>query len=121
MARIMLFSSFTPFIITFLHCVVNADSNDLALLGEVLQTLDELATVCEPCKRPCEVSRGLYRTAAAYVESTRGPATTQRTINLPLHNPLADFSDWDSFQANLDEWDGDPSFTIGNRLDPFIG
>ncbi|KAK2606299.1 hypothetical protein QQS21_003347 [Conoideocrella luteorostrata] len=123
---ILIHSSFAPYIMTFVHCIVYGSKDDLDLLGRVLETLDEIATVSGPCQRQISVCRALHRTAKASIESN-GIASVQdharsgKVMNLPLQNPSHEQLDWDYFQSHIDEWIADGvnvnSFNLGHRLD----
>ncbi|PHH88125.1 hypothetical protein CDD83_7945 [Cordyceps sp. RAO-2017] len=123
---ILLFTSLTPYIVTFLHCIASSDSADLALLGKVLESIEEMVSTAEGCKRQYELCKALHRIAEAFIESLstqadRDAPQLDRALNLSLLNPLVDDCEWNYFQSSLEEWNGQPlnpdSFTLGSRLD----
>ncbi|KAF4829373.1 hypothetical protein CGCTS75_v006740 [Colletotrichum tropicale] len=127
-----LYSSFTPYIITFLHCIRNSDLEDLNLLRSTLEISERLSGLVESCKRQYELCRSLYRIAEAYIKSKKGIAfvdgALENTIHLPLQQPAME--NWPTFDSQLepnafpdlhvDEWNstymGHMSFTLDNQL-----
>ncbi|KAH8721715.1 fungal-specific transcription factor domain-containing protein [Ilyonectria robusta] len=101
---IFLHSSFTPFIVAFLHCIKNEDTGDLELLKNVLDTIEQISSIREPLQRQFGLCRALYRIAESFIND-RLPATDQRTvlldntIALPLQ-PLF-LESWDFLDPNL--------------------
>ncbi len=120
-----MYSSFTPFVVTFLHCVANSDSNDLALLEKVLQTLEEIAESYERSQRQYNLCKALYRIAEAVLESSGSKKDAQmaaagdKTLNLPLQLTSAD--QWGVFDTMMEGWDGQyfgqQSLMLDNCLD----
>lgn len=127
--RILLYTSFTPYIVTFLHCIGSSDPADLALLQKVVATLESIASIINGCMRQYELCKALHRTAEAFVESRimdmgRKEPQLERALNLSLQNPLLEEYDWSCFQTTLDGWNGQSlntgSFTLGSNLDSHI-
>ena len=133
--RVLVFASFTPYIVTFLHCIGHSDASDLTLLRRVFQSLEQMALNLDPCRRQYELCKSLLRVAEAFFES-RGkgldgacPGAPQqqqqqqldRTLNLSLQNPLVNDCDWNYLQSTLDGWSGQPlnapAFTLISRID----
>ncbi|KAG7077591.1 C6 transcription factor [Colletotrichum scovillei] len=127
-----LYSSYTPYIITFLHCIRNSDDQDLNLMRSSLEISERLSGLVESCKKQYELCRALYRIAEAYIKAKKGVACTavpaETTITLPLQQPTSD--SWPCFESNLeanpfpdlhvDDWNGSymgqMSFTLENHL-----
>ncbi|EXF79328.1 hypothetical protein CFIO01_02063 [Colletotrichum fioriniae PJ7] len=127
-----LYSSYTPYIITFLHCIRNSDDQDLNLMRSSLEISERLSGLVESCKKQYELCRALYRIAEAYIKAKKGVACTavpaETTITLPLQQPTTD--SWPCFESNLepnaftdlhvDDWNGSymgqMSFTLENHL-----
>ncbi|KAF6817442.1 hypothetical protein CSOJ01_02364 [Colletotrichum sojae] len=128
-----LYSSFTPYIITFLHCIGNSDVDDLYLLKSALDITERLSGLVESCKRQYELCRSLYRIAEAYIRSKKGTGTgtalESGAIHLPLQQPAAS-EGWPCFEPHMeqnpfpdlhvDDWGnsymGQMSFTLDNHL-----
>ncbi|KXH34802.1 hypothetical protein CSAL01_00383 [Colletotrichum salicis] len=127
-----LYSSYTPYIITFLHCIRNSDAQDLNLLRSSLEISERLSGLVDSCKKQYESCRALYRIAEAYIKAKKGVACTavpaETTITLPLQQSTTD--SWPCFESNLeanafpdlhvDDWNGSymgqMSFTLENHL-----
>ncbi|KAK1517642.1 uncharacterized protein CCOS01_11899 [Colletotrichum costaricense] len=127
-----LYSSYTPYIITFLHCIRTSDDQDLNLMRSSLEISERLSGLVESCKKQYELCRALYRIAEAYIKAKKGVACTavpaETTITLPLQQPTSD--SWPCFESNLeanpfpdlhvDDWNGSymgqMSFTLENHL-----
>ncbi|KAH7148222.1 fungal-specific transcription factor domain-containing protein [Dactylonectria macrodidyma] len=101
---IFLYSSFTPFIVAFLHCIKNEDAKDLELLKNVLDTVEQTSSVRETLKRQFDLCRALYRIAELFINdrlstSDQRAALLNNTIALPLQPPFVD--SWDFLDLNL--------------------
>ncbi|UNI18451.1 hypothetical protein JDV02_004718 [Purpureocillium takamizusanense] len=123
---ILLFTSFTPYIVTFLHCIGSLDSSDLTLLRRVLDSIEQIASTVKSCRPQYELCQSLLRIAEAFNESRPldlgGSAPQLDTaLNLSLQNPLIDDCGWSYFQSTMDEWSGQSlstgCFTLGSRID----
>lgn len=66
--RILLFSSFTPYIITFSHCIGYSDQSDLELLKTVLDTLAQIGSVSPFAGKQYDLFKALHRIAEAYTK-----------------------------------------------------
>ncbi|QLI64659.1 uncharacterized protein G6M90_00g000590 [Metarhizium brunneum] len=104
-------STFTPYIITFVHCISHADRDDLETLRKVADTLDEIAAATNSCERQVGVCRALHRTAQAFIDSNQTrPRQDQMTpchdgvVHLPLQNYNQEPFDWDLLQSNMNDW-----------------
>ncbi|KZL63593.1 c6 transcription factor [Colletotrichum incanum] len=127
-----LYSSFTPYIITFLHCIGNSNIEDLHLLRNALEICERLSGLVESCKRQYELCRALYRIAEAYIQAKKGlpciDTPLESAIHLPLQQPTTE--NWSAFDSNMepntfselhvDDWSGNylgqMSFTLDNQL-----
>ncbi|KAJ6438140.1 retrovirus polyprotein [Purpureocillium lavendulum] len=123
---ILLFTSFTPYIVTFLHCIGTSDPADLVLLRRVLESIEQIASTAKTCKPQYELCHSLLRIAEAFIDSrsmdmSRAVPQLDTALNLSLQNPLLDDCSWSYFQTTLDEWSGQAlgtgSFTLGSRID----
>ncbi|TDZ67625.1 putative transcriptional regulatory protein [Colletotrichum trifolii] len=128
-----LYSSFTPYIITFLHCIRNSDIEDLNLLRSTLEISERVSALVESCKRQYELCRSLYRIAEAYIKSKKGITCVDTAlsshITLPLQQPAAQET-WSIFDPQLehgafsdihvDDWNAgyisQMSFSLDNQL-----
>lgn len=138
-----MFASFTPYVVTFLHCIGHADPADLGLLRRVNDSIEQMAMAMEACRRQHELCKSLLRVAEAFLESrlksggqhgdTGMPPQQEqqqqqqqfdRTLHLSLQNPLINDCDWTYLQTTLDGWTGQPlgapSFTLGSRIDSHL-
>ncbi|KAK9443382.1 naphthalene 1,2-dioxygenase subunit alpha [Metarhizium brunneum] len=104
-------STFTPYIITFVHCISHADRDDLETLRKVADTLDEIAAATNSCERQVGVCRALHRTAQAFIDSNQTrPRQDQMAschdgvVHLPLQNYNQEPFDWDLLQSNMNDW-----------------
>ncbi|KAH0593792.1 hypothetical protein MHUMG1_08543 [Metarhizium humberi] len=104
-------STFTPYIITFVHCISHADRDDLETLRKVADTLDEIAAATNSCERQVGVCRALHRTAQAFIDSNQTqPRQDQMTpchdgvVHLPLQNYSQEPFDWDLLQSGMNDW-----------------
>lgn len=119
-----MYSSFTPYVVTFLHCVANSDINSLHLLQSVLVTLEEISASYECLQRQYSLCKALYRVAEEVLQSRRnqGDAPTvhsSKRVNLPLQPTSTE--NWDIFHALVEDWDGQyvcqQSLTLDTCLD----
>lgn len=72
--RIFYYTSFTPYVITFVRCVGTSDSGDLALLKEVLDTLETFSSNQKHSSRQYKLCKALYRTATEHLASRPSPS-----------------------------------------------
>ncbi|KAM3514410.1 hypothetical protein MY11210_001964 [Beauveria gryllotalpidicola] len=136
---IFMYSSFTPYVVTFLHSIANTDTNDLQLLKSVLDTLDDIGAGYELVHRQKTLCAALYRIANAFIESRQrlqsgrghnGDAqsamdhqafvtTAEQTLNLPLQADR--IQDWGNFDTIVEDWESQyfnqQSLMLGNSLD----
>lgn len=134
-----MYSSFTPYIVTFLHCIANTDANDLQLLKNVVDTLDDIGAGYELVKRQKALCASLYRIANAFIESRQQRqengnqsvgqqnamnhqafvSAAEQTLNLPLQPDS--IQDWGSFDTIVEDWESQyfnqQSLLLGNSLD----
>lgn len=124
-SRIFMYSSFTPYIVTFLHCIGNNNTNDLELLKSVLDTIGEIGAGYELVQRQKTLCGALYRIAKAFIETrqkqngTNGDAAdghshvpmdhqafvsvAAQTLNLPLQPDS--IQDWGDFDTIVEDWE----------------
>lgn len=138
-----MYSSFTPYVVTFLHCIANNDMNDLQLLKNVLDTLGEIGTGYEVAERQKTLCASLYRIANAFLESRKKQSgegnngdgqnfngqtpmdhqafvtVAEQTLNLPLQ--ADSIQDWGGFDTIVEDWESQyfnqQSLMLGNSLD----
>ncbi|CEJ89795.1 hypothetical protein VHEMI05620 [[Torrubiella] hemipterigena] len=105
---ILTYSSFTPFIITFLYCIAESDHASLKLLTDVLKTLDQIAATNEGVRGQYNICKSLCELASTYLKSQTSNVimTTfaeERTIHLPLQMSLN--QNWNNIAASFQTWD----------------
>ncbi|KAF4973561.1 hypothetical protein FSARC_170 [Fusarium sarcochroum] len=109
---ILLYSSFTPYIITFLHCIATLSPSDLQLLKNVHETLKEARSTSEAIKRYYEICQTLYRIAEAFVEHRVSLA--DQAPDFPFANPAFFVQ-----RLEADLWSGSFSTSSFADLDNF--
>jgi len=67
--RILLFSSFTPFLVVFTHAIASHSMEDVELLDQVLQTLEAGRSISTATNKLYEVCKVFLRFATAFVRS----------------------------------------------------
>lgn len=75
-ARILLYSSFTPFVIIFTHALASKDREDIHLLEQVLASLDSVSRMSEAGFR-------LYQLCSAFIRVTKAVATNSQQQSFP--------------------------------------
>lgn len=65
----MLYSSFTPFIVIFLHAIASSSLQDTQLLEDIVRTLDPLKNTSKASSRLCEICTIFSRVARGLVQS----------------------------------------------------
>lgn len=134
-----MYSSFTPYVVTFLHCIANTDTNDLQLLKNVLDTLDDIGSGYELVHRQKTLCAALFRIANAFIESRQRQQSggsqdcdeqsaidhqafvtaAEQTLNLPLQPDT--IQDWGNFDTIVEDWESQyfnqQSLMLGNSLD----
>ncbi|KAH7141811.1 hypothetical protein EDB81DRAFT_899110, partial [Dactylonectria macrodidyma] len=63
------YSSLTPFVVTFLHCIANSDHDDFSLLKSSLDIMEQTSNLVDSCKRPYDFCKSLYCFAEAYIST----------------------------------------------------
>ncbi|KAF5008709.1 hypothetical protein FDECE_5036 [Fusarium decemcellulare] len=110
---ILYYISFTPFVVTFLHCVANSSLDDLNLLKDVLASLEQIGLALEYAEKQYNLCKALYQIAEAFLNSKHPavgdePQTTSR-LTLPLQSPFLGTWSWldPNFQLSGDtaNWD----------------
>ncbi|RVD87319.1 uncharacterized protein DFL_001561 [Arthrobotrys flagrans] len=76
---VLLYTSFTPLIVVFLHSVASNDPSDVKLLHDFLDSIEPIAHVSKDSARLFEVTKVFCRVAKALVDSRN-------------HNPLGTYS-----------------------------
>ena len=71
---ILLYPSFTPFTIVFIHAIATADTGELQLLQETVKSLDHVKALSPAARRLHDVCTAFLRVAKAFIAS-------QRTLN----------------------------------------
>ncbi|KAI8675850.1 Fungal-trans domain-containing protein [Fusarium keratoplasticum] len=109
---IFYYTSFTPFVVTFLHCIAHSDHGDLTLLQEVLSSLEQVGSALDYAEKQLFLCKALFRIAEAFLNSH---TTTQNnhtvtgstaTFCIPLQNPFSDeWAGLDRFLEGTEDWD----------------
>lgn len=71
---ILLYPSFTPFTVVFIHAIATADTEGLQLLQETVNSLDHVKVLSPAARRLHDVCTAFLRVAQAFIAS-------QRTLN----------------------------------------
>ena len=96
---VLIFSSFTPFIVTFLHAVASHSPQDLQILEDVVHTLKGVREASKASKR-------LYQICSTFAELAKEFSQT-RNSSIGIYNhqsdslQLADGSEQPSVQSDL--------------------
>ena len=69
--RVLLYSSFTPFIVIFLHAIAATSLEDITLLDEVVSTLHSARGVSSASERIYSIAANFARVARGLVESQK--------------------------------------------------
>ncbi|KAK6820050.1 hypothetical protein RU639_007048 [Aspergillus parasiticus] len=79
---VLLFSSFTPFIVIFLHAIAATSSDDIQLLSEVVESLQHIRYVSPSSER-------LYQICSTFLQIARGLVETRQSC-VGAYNQLED-------------------------------
>ncbi|KAJ1707538.1 fungal-specific transcription factor domain-containing protein [Aspergillus flavus] len=79
---VLLFSSFTPFIVIFLHAIAATSSDDIQLLNEVVESLQHIRYVSPSSER-------LYQICSTFLQIARGLVKTRQSC-VGAYNQLED-------------------------------
>ncbi|KAH6884507.1 hypothetical protein B0T10DRAFT_579212 [Thelonectria olida] len=128
---IFYYTSFTPFVVTFVRCIAKKGSDDLQLLKQVVDSLEHIGPTLEYTERQYNLCKALYRIAEAFLSSstmTTGNGTgPTSTVYLPLQNPSPSNWPWLDFNMQLsstatgtENWElpnfDDTSFILGHQM-----
>lgn len=80
--RVLLFSSFTPFIVIFLHAIAATSSDDIQLLNEVVESLQHIRYVSPSSER-------LYQICSTFLQIARELVKTRQSC-VGAYNQLED-------------------------------
>ena len=80
--RVLLFSSFTPFIVIFLHAIAATSSDDIQLLYEVVDSLQHIRYVSPSSER-------LYQICSTFLQIAKGLVETRQSC-VGAYNQLED-------------------------------
>lgn len=112
MNRIFYYTSFTPFVVTFLHCIAHSDHGDLTLLQEVLSSLEQVGSALDYAEKQLFLCKALFRIAEAFLNSQTAMqnnhtvAGSTATFCIPLQNPFSDeWAGLDRFLEGTEDWD----------------
>ncbi|KAF5004106.1 hypothetical protein FDECE_9379 [Fusarium decemcellulare] len=113
---IFYYTSFTPFVVTFIHCITNSDQGDLKLLADVLSGLEQTGLAFEYAEAQFNLCKALYRIAEAFITSKKStpdhdvrPINTLRLLQNPFPagwprlDPNSQFTDL--LDAGASDWD----------------
>ncbi|KAJ3537138.1 hypothetical protein NM208_g6436 [Fusarium decemcellulare] len=108
------YSSLTPFVVTFLHCITNSDMNDLDLLKSSLDIMEQTSGLAKSCKRPYEFCKYLYGIADAYISASPGEVGEKGSSGLShLQQPMNE--SWPFPELNFP--DKDEAYLVGVAQD----
>ncbi|KAH7268663.1 hypothetical protein B0J15DRAFT_486866 [Fusarium solani] len=109
---IFYYTSFTPFVVTFLHCIAHSDHGDLTLLQEVLSSLEQVGSALDYAEKQLFLCKALFRIAEAFLNSQTATqnnhtvAGSTATFCIPLQNPFSDeWAGLDRFLEGTEDWD----------------
>ncbi|KAJ5338815.1 hypothetical protein N7452_005543 [Penicillium brevicompactum] len=74
---VLLFSSFTPFIVQFLHAVTYKDQEDLQILEDVVRTLEGVKEASKASKRPSIGKYDADQRSLQLADGFHRPSTSQ--------------------------------------------
>ncbi|KAJ6263667.1 ABC multidrug transporter MDR5 [Drechslerella dactyloides] len=96
---ILLYTSFTPLIVVFLHAIASNSLSDVKLLHDFLDSIEPISDVSKDCRRLTEVTKVFCRVAKALVEGQQQHAHaplalgtyshTSNTLLLPQDHNIA--------------------------------
>ncbi|KAI4743747.1 hypothetical protein E4T50_05859 [Aureobasidium sp. EXF-12298] len=69
--RILLYPSFTPFTVVFIHAIATSNTTELKLLQETVHSLDHIKSLSPAAKRLHDVCAAFAKVAAAFITSQR--------------------------------------------------
>jgi hypothetical protein len=69
--RILLYPSFTPFTVVFIHAIATSNTTELDLLQETVHSLDHIKSLSPAAKRLHDVCAAFAKVAAAFITSQR--------------------------------------------------
>jgi hypothetical protein len=111
--RILLFSSFAPFLVVFAHSIASHSQEDVQLLSQVLQTLEAGRGISAATNRLYEDCKAFLRFATAFVRSTQNTFglynQEEDSVTFPLVNTseynttIPDFIEGDGFESMQDD------------------
>ncbi|GME53107.1 C6 transcription factor [Neofusicoccum parvum] len=125
---ILLYPSFTPFVIVFTHAVATMSAQDLALLQETVSTLDQAKHISEGAQRLYEVCKAFSDAAEVLINSRQTvtgmqqhddgslvfPAVTDPQV--PLATQDLAWPVWPDAAQHIDASNMDMSMFLGNWL-----
>ncbi|KAF4550785.1 Fungal specific transcription factor domain-containing protein 10 [Elsinoe fawcettii] len=124
---ILLYHSFTPFVIHFTRTISTLDPNDLALLSQAVDMLDHVKHVSKGSRRMYNVSKAFYDTAEALVKTQQAVQGLQQHDDgslmftdgmdpqAPTASSGANWAAWSGAFASMDR-NADMSMFLGNWL-----
>ena len=93
MFRVLLFSSFTPFLVVFTHSIASHSQGDVELLSQVLQTLEAGRNISAATNQLYEDCKAFLRFATAFVRSTQNSFGSYNQEDDSVTVPLMGISD----------------------------
>ncbi|KAF2452502.1 C6 transcription factor [Lineolata rhizophorae] len=114
---VLLYPSFTPFVIVFTHAIGTTDLDDLALLSETVHSLDMLKHLCHGSKRLFNVCKAFLNAAEALINSRQtlsglhqhdngslvlSPGTNPQTQQMPISDFVWPTEDFNFGASNMD-------------------
>jgi hypothetical protein len=126
--RILLYSSFTPFLVVFTHAMASHSQNDINLLVQVLSTLEAPRKNSEALNRLYQVCKVFVDFAKAFIPSQQPPFgfynVQEDSFTFSLNgegniyecNPAFNYSEENGSEAKVDEIESMSAF-----LGAFLG
>jgi hypothetical protein len=104
--RILLFSSFAPFLVVFTHSIASHSQEDVTLLSQVLKTLEAGRSISAATNRLYEDCAAFLRFATAFVGSTQNSFGSYNQDEDSVTFPLIGTGDYSTVMPDFDTAEG---------------
>jgi hypothetical protein len=101
-SRILLFSSFAPFLVVFTHSIASHSQEDVSLLCQVLKTLEAGRDISAATNRLYEDCKAFLRFATAFVGSTQSSFGSYNQDEDSVTFPLIGVGDYSTAMPEFD-------------------
>jgi hypothetical protein len=101
-SRILLFSSFAPFLVVFTHSIASHSQEDVELLSQVLTTLEAGRSISVATNRLYEDCKAFLRFATAFVRSTQKSFGSYNQEDDSVTFPLMGAGDYNNIIPEFD-------------------